>query len=242
MPIIKGQNLRLFIDDKCVAAALNASLHAATNTEDISTKDSTGDWTENEVAGYSWDASSEALIVDRSDDANTLESLWNAYVSKRTVDISTCVTGGEKNREPATYLLFGQALITDLSIQSQNKNNVTLSIQLSGTGKLNTEYHPSDEPVLVDTFDVKCEMGSTEIPGIGIVYNGMYDSRKIVQGDIVVASEICVLFESVNPISATPLSDSLEEAKENPIPFTPLGIIGARENKALITLKVYRYL
>lgn len=242
MSIIKGQNLRLFVDEKCVAAALNATIHATATTEDVSTKDSTGDWAENEVTGYSWDASSEALVVDKNDDANTLQSLWDAYVAKRTVDISVCVTHGTKNREPKTDVFYGRAIITDMNIQSQNKNNVTLSVQLSGTGKLDTEYQPSDEPVLVDTFSVECNKGSTEIPYLGKVYNGMYDATKIVQGDIVVASEMCVLFESVDPISATPLSDSLEEAKENPIPFTPVGVIGAQSQGAVITLKVYRYL
>lgn len=63
MATIKGQNLRIFINDTCVAASRSCTLHTAASVQDVTTKDS-GDWAENEVTELSWDASVEGLIVD----------------------------------------------------------------------------------------------------------------------------------------------------------------------------------
>ena len=75
MGTIKGQNLRLFLGGKCVAAATNATFHIAAQMGDCTTKDSEGDWTEQEPVGMSWDAQSESLVIilpgltDNPDDA-----------------------------------------------------------------------------------------------------------------------------------------------------------------------------
>lgn len=139
MGVIKGQNLRLMIGGKCVGAATNSTLHTTAATEDVSTKDSTGDWAENEVTGLSWDASSEALVVDTEDSgAAGLESIWAAYTSKEPVQVEFIQTNGDKNRQAvASGIHFtGNGVINDLSIQAQNKANVTLSIQIQGHGEL----------------------------------------------------------------------------------------------------------
>lgn len=60
---IKGQNLRLFIGDKCVAAATNCSLNVSANLQDATTKDS-GEWAESICTGVSWEASVEALVTE----------------------------------------------------------------------------------------------------------------------------------------------------------------------------------
>lgn len=64
MTTIKGQHLRLFINDRCVAAAQTCTVHLAAQLESSSSKDSTGDWEEQEVTGLSWDASTDALVID----------------------------------------------------------------------------------------------------------------------------------------------------------------------------------
>lgn len=139
MGIIKGQNLRLMIGGKCVGAATNSTLHTTATTEDVSTKDSTGDWAENEVTGLSWDASSEALVVDTKDaGAADLQSIWDAFTSKEPVQVEFIQTNGEKNRQAVTSGIHftGNGIINDVSIQAQNKSNTTLSIQIQGHGAL----------------------------------------------------------------------------------------------------------
>lgn len=61
---IKGQNLRIFIDSKVVAAATSCTLHVATQTESITTKDTPNDFEEVAPVGLTWDASCEAVVSD----------------------------------------------------------------------------------------------------------------------------------------------------------------------------------
>lgn len=67
MATIKGQNLRLLVDDKCVAKALTCTVHIAMQVQESSTKDDTGDWSTNEVVGISWDASCEAEVTNNTE-------------------------------------------------------------------------------------------------------------------------------------------------------------------------------
>lgn len=57
-----GENLRLFIEDRVVAAALDATIHAAVTTEDATTKDSPRGWDELAVTGKSLDITANALV------------------------------------------------------------------------------------------------------------------------------------------------------------------------------------
>lgn len=63
MATIKGQNLRIIINGKCVAASTGCTLHIATEVQDASTKDTVGGWQENIVVGNSWDASVDSLVI-----------------------------------------------------------------------------------------------------------------------------------------------------------------------------------
>ena len=67
MATIKGQNLRILVDDKCVAKALSCTVHIAMQVQESSTKDDTGDWSTNEVVGMSWDASCEAEVTNNTE-------------------------------------------------------------------------------------------------------------------------------------------------------------------------------
>lgn len=67
MATIKGQNLRLLVDDKCVAKALTCTVHIAMQVQESSTKDDTGVWSTNEVVGMSWDASCEAEVTNNTE-------------------------------------------------------------------------------------------------------------------------------------------------------------------------------
>lgn len=62
MANIKGQNLRLFLNDVVVGAATNCNVHISTQVEDVSSKDITDNWARNAVTGMSWDASIDAYV------------------------------------------------------------------------------------------------------------------------------------------------------------------------------------
>ena len=90
MAKIKGQNLRLFLGGKCVAAATSCTLHVAANVEDCSTKDTVGGWTENTVVGFSWDAACDALVTNVAGDAPASETLSVAATATGKFSGTTC--------------------------------------------------------------------------------------------------------------------------------------------------------
>lgn len=140
MSYIKGQNLRVMVGTKCVAAATSASVHVAQELQDSSTKDSTGDWTEQEVTGLSWDASCDALfVIDSSDTTGEqIVDLLDTLIAKTEVTLSFKQTGSAKNRTATNGGLVwtGKALVSDISINADNKQNATYTVKFTGNGAL----------------------------------------------------------------------------------------------------------
>lgn len=142
MSIIKGQNLRLFIQTeggtlKCIAAATDCSVNINANLEESSTKDSTNDWQQQECTGKSWDCSTNALVViDAAEDGATAFDIASMVGQKITVKLQQ--TNGEKNREAvsAGKNLTGQGIISSWSLTAGNRQNATYSVSISGNGQL----------------------------------------------------------------------------------------------------------
>lgn len=134
MATIKGQNLRVFANGQCLAAAQTSSIHVALMTEESSTKDSTDDWNEVIPVGHSWDATATALVViDSQETANMLEDLFNVGAE---VSLSFSLTNGNKNRVLSETLVRGTAVISDLSVQSDNRQVATYTAKFEGRGDL----------------------------------------------------------------------------------------------------------
>ena len=69
MTTIKGQNLRILVTPdggtpRCIAAALQCTVHAALQLQENTTKDTDNDWIDQEPVGLSWDVSGEAVVLD----------------------------------------------------------------------------------------------------------------------------------------------------------------------------------
>ena len=133
---IKGQNLRISVGGKYIAGATSCSVHVAQKTEDTSTKDSTGDFDENEVVGLSWDASSDSLVEADDTQATGGLSLFDLCISKQPVDFSFDATSGDKNRTKGKVYYSGKALVNDVTATAENKKNATVSAKFLGTGEL----------------------------------------------------------------------------------------------------------
>ena len=135
---IKGQNLRIFIGEKCIAAATSCNVHIGASLEDSSTKDRTGDWSEQEVTGKSWDASTDALVVDDPEDTTGLQAFDAASMVGQKVIVKFCQTEGEKNRSKVASgkELSGYAYINDFNLTAPNSSKSTYTIQLTGDGPL----------------------------------------------------------------------------------------------------------
>ena len=140
MSTIKGQNLRILVGGKCVAMATSCTFHVSAQFEDSSTKDSVGDWQEQEVTGLSWDAQTDSLVTleDNGTNGELPQDLLGLIISKTKVTITFDQTAGTNNRvaQNAAIKRTGEAYVTDVTITAQNRQNSTFSAKLTGTGPL----------------------------------------------------------------------------------------------------------
>lgn len=137
---MKGQNLRVMVGGKCIARATSCQIHIGTQLEDSSTKDSTGDWQEQDVVGLSWDVNTDSLVtlVDNGTNGETTVDLMSLIINKTPVTLSFDQTAGAMNRvgQNATIKRSGQAYLTDFSLNAPNRANSTLTCTFTGNGAL----------------------------------------------------------------------------------------------------------
>lgn len=140
MGIIKGQNLRVMVGGKCVAMATSCQFHVSAQMEDSSTKDSAGDWQEQDVVGLSWDAQTDSLVTltDNGTNGELPQDLLGLIINKTKVQLTFDETAGTNNRtgQNSAIKRTGYAYLTDLNITAQNRANSTVSAQFTGTGAL----------------------------------------------------------------------------------------------------------
>jgi hypothetical protein len=145
MGTIKGQNLRVMVGtasggEKCIAMATNATFHISTQLEDSSTKDSVGDWQEQDITGLSWDAQTESLVTleDNGTNGELPQDILSLMINKTKVHLVFDQTAGANNRvaQNSAIKMSGWAWLNDLSINAANRQNSTISAQFSGTGAL----------------------------------------------------------------------------------------------------------
>lgn len=142
MATIKGQNLRVMVGGKCIAMSTNSVFHISATLESSSTKDSVGDFEEQEVTGLSWDASCDALVTltDNGTNGELVTDLISLMINKTLVTLTFDQTAGTNNRtgQNAAIKRTGTAYINDVQVTAQNRANSTFTVQFSGTGPLTT--------------------------------------------------------------------------------------------------------
>ena len=140
MGTIKGQNLRVMVGGKCIAMSTSCQFHVSAQLEDSSTKDSVGDFQEQEVTGLSWDAQTDSLVTleDNGTNGELPQDLLSLMINKTKVTLTFDQTAGANNRVGQNSVIkkTGDAYINDISISAQNRQNSTISVQFSGTGPL----------------------------------------------------------------------------------------------------------
>lgn len=139
MSVIKGQNLRISVGGKYLAFSTSCTVHVSATLEDSSTKDSTNSWQEQEITGMAWDLSADALysVDEDATGMNGVDAL-DLILSQQEVDVEFVQTNGAKNRETAASAVQykGKAIVNDISISAQNRQNATYTIQAQGNGEL----------------------------------------------------------------------------------------------------------
>ena len=140
----KGQYIRLLLSETAnpstvVAAAKQMALHGSAQTEDSSTKDTTGDALEYEVVGQSYDITGSGLVLTPSDTLLTGGLGLNdfeGWVKDQLLYWRICVMEGTNNRTIVEEVAHGQGKLTNLQISSQNKQNTSYNYTLNGYGAI----------------------------------------------------------------------------------------------------------
>lgn len=137
MGIIKGQNLRFLLNNKCIAAALTGSIQINLSVADISTKDSDNSWVENEPMGHNWSGSADALVTD------------GIYESAENVTATTEITTGIYESSRSFNLQPGQTIhisaASGVNVSLNNSHSSPL-VPLSGN---TAEYTNSSNAMMV---------------------------------------------------------------------------------------------
>ena len=140
MGTIKGQNLRVMVGDKCIAMATSCQFHISAELQDSSSKDSTGDWQEQEVTGLSWDAQTDSLVTleDNGTNGELPQDILSLIINKTKVQLTFDQTAGANNRVGQNSVIkkTGEAYVSDVQITAQNRQNSTMTVQFQGTGAL----------------------------------------------------------------------------------------------------------
>lgn len=141
----KGQYFRLLLSStanptKVIAAAKQMSLHLSAQTEESSTKDTTGDALEYEVVGQSYEITGSALVITDNDtlggsSANTLDTMLD-LLGDTLLYWKICLMEGTNNRTVSTEVFNGTAKLTNLQVDAPNRQNTTYSYTLTGYGAL----------------------------------------------------------------------------------------------------------
>jgi predicted secreted protein len=141
MATIKGQNLRLFMENgsgqmSAIAAAQQCQLSLRLEVKQTSTKDDTDDFAKNIAMKLSWSVSANGVVTvdpDRNDPASLMNRIG------QTVRVELATASGDQNSDMGEQLLAGDAIISDVQIQANNEDESTYSIQLTGKKNMLTD-------------------------------------------------------------------------------------------------------
>ena len=140
----KGQFIRLLVSTAAnpstvVAAAKQLALHGSAQTEDSTTKDTTGTDLEYEVTGQSYDITGSGLVLTPNDTLLTgavgLNDFEN-WIKDQLLNWRICVMEGTNNRTVVETIASGQGKLTNLQISAQNKQNTTYNYTINGYGAI----------------------------------------------------------------------------------------------------------
>lgn len=136
MATIKGQNLRIFLNNVVIAAAQQCQLSVNLDVKQISTKDDTDDFARNIALKLSWSVSANGVVTndpDRNDVASLMDRIG------QTVRVELATASGNQNSDMGEQLLAGDAIISDVQVQANNEEESTYSVQLTGKKNMLTD-------------------------------------------------------------------------------------------------------
>lgn len=134
MSKIKGQHFRFLENGAAIPEETNVSITLTGNTEDTSTKDTTGLYQQQTVVSQSWSAQVDTF----QGSASQLRAILRKFNAAAAIPVGWDQTGGDENRVPqnANFKRSGQALLNDFTMKFDDRVTVATSLQFQGTGSL----------------------------------------------------------------------------------------------------------
>ena len=133
---IKGQNFRLLSGSPLAAfpEATNCSISFTGNAEDVTTKDTEGLYTKQDIVSTSWQAQVDTYESETSE----LRAIITMFNAATAVGVGWDQTAGALNRvaQNASFKRSGEALLNDFTMTFNDRETVQLSLQFQGTGAL----------------------------------------------------------------------------------------------------------
>ena len=142
----KGQFVRLFLGSdntttpsRVIAFSKQLQVHVSLQMEDSNTKDTEGNWQIQEPTGLSYDITSNALV--RSGDTITsqvqaqgLSEIESIFEAGTPVKFQVANVSGANNRTKGAVIVSGSVIVSQLTINAQNRQNATYDTTLNGYG------------------------------------------------------------------------------------------------------------
>jgi predicted secreted protein len=131
---LMGQNFRAFVGGSAVPEATSCQVTIQGDVEDASTKDTEGSWNEEQMTSKSW----SVQVDDYDASLATLRALITRFNSDAKTTVGWDQTASSQNRvaQNAAFARSGQAILTDLSIQANNRQTIQVSCQYQGSSAL----------------------------------------------------------------------------------------------------------
>ena len=126
----KGQNIRISAGGTLIQEETNCTVTVNGNTEDTSTKSDSNLFTKEEVTSKSWQVQVESYDTS----AATIKALLNRIIGASPVSVGFSETDSQGSATGVSK--GGQALLTDFSLQANNRQTSVVSCQYTGTGAL----------------------------------------------------------------------------------------------------------
>lgn len=132
MATLKGQNLRIFVDNKPIALSQSCTVTLNSNTEESGSKEDVDGAARPEIVSKGWSVNVDSLSV------MDIGRIISVAKSMKPVTVTWDETTGLANSTPikSTFARTGSAYINDLNFSFNDRANSTKSIQLAGTGEL----------------------------------------------------------------------------------------------------------
>lgn len=134
MATIKGQNLRIFIDNRVLAMATNCEVSIGTVMKEISNKDCVGGWVEQMVVSQNWNVSAECVVASGRTYGVQVEDLEGMVGTRMQIDFA--LADGEYNAEKGDMIVTGYAVLTDVQVTAEKRKRGTCSLKFDGVGSL----------------------------------------------------------------------------------------------------------